>query len=1014
MFDIRYLLHVREHSPFYEPPELAPTDRDFALAQAEPPPGWERRGDHEWVLLTPRGCELPAQGWKVHVSATPDNSARVLATVRDHCVANGLPFKFVRSPDVLLRRNSKYGDRSASGKFVTLYPSGEDALGPVLHRLGDLLDGEPGPYILSDLRWRQGPLYVRYGGFTMIEGRGPDGERVPCLVDPEGRLVPDERRPGFHPPAWATPPALLDEALAARRRGTLRDFPYRVHRALHFSNGGGVYAATDTRTGREVLLKEARPLAGLDAEGRDAVERLGRERWAMETLAGAEGVPEVLDVRVGHEHHYLARAFVDGRPLGELVAARNPLCRAAPADPGESAAYAQWALGVLGAVERGLAAFHERGVVFGDLHPGNLLVAEDDTVHFIDFEAARPVDESAHQAMAAPGFTAPRDLTGTAVDWYAFGCVALSVFLPHTILTAWGEEKTDALISLVTETFPLPDAFLATVRGCLRPAGAADAGPPAPAASAPAASASAASASAASAEPLWPARLDAATWPGVRGRVTAGLLAAATPERADRLWPGDIRQFTEPGAAAGLLHGAAGVLWALSATGADIHPAWADWAATAAERCPGAGFADGLAGIAYGWARAGRREEARALALRAADLPLDALDASLATGSAGIGLTLLDLGLPERAAAAAAHHDAFTTRYTPRRPGLLYGAAGHALFLVRRYAVDPDPDLLERARAALERDVAAWRSAGELWRSVHGIAGPIGTALAIDAYLEQAASAGHSGDATLREARDAFTAAARTRVVPGTGWLTGRSGTLLALHRLAPTDEDRAAVRRHLTDTGWNAVRQDGTGLAFLGEHGLRLSCDLATGAAGVLLAVDTVLTDAPTPLPFLERALPVNGDPAPAGAALPGSGGHRTPPAPRTPSPLPLPSGLSGPSAAEPAGLPDGAVLLASGSPDRSVPVPSGSPDRSVPVPAGLPDGAVLLPSGSPDRSVPVPSGSPDRSVPVPSGSPDRSVPVPSGSPGPSVPVPSGSPDPSAPSAEPPEKQGALTGSRP
>ncbi|MFD2122422.1 hypothetical protein ACFSNO_27530 [Streptomyces cirratus] len=63
---------------------------------------------------------------------------------------------------------------------------------------------------------------------------------------------------------------------------------FRATRALHFSNGGGVYVATDTRTGGSVLLKEARPLAGLDEDGADAVARLEREHWALEQLSGLE------------------------------------------------------------------------------------------------------------------------------------------------------------------------------------------------------------------------------------------------------------------------------------------------------------------------------------------------------------------------------------------------------------------------------------------------------------------------------------------------------------------------------------------------------------------------------------------------------------------------------------------------------------------------------------------------------------------------------------------------------
>ena len=46
---------------------------------------------------------------------------------------------------------------------------------------------------------------------------------------------------------------------------------------VDFSNGGGIYRGRDTRTGEAVVLKEARPHAGLDGLGDDAVRRLERE-----------------------------------------------------------------------------------------------------------------------------------------------------------------------------------------------------------------------------------------------------------------------------------------------------------------------------------------------------------------------------------------------------------------------------------------------------------------------------------------------------------------------------------------------------------------------------------------------------------------------------------------------------------------------------------------------------------------------------------------------------------------
>jgi hypothetical protein len=88
-----------------------------------------------------------------------------------------------------------------------------------------------------------------------------------------------------------------------------------------------------------------------------------------------------------------------------------------------------------------------------------------------------------------------------------------------------------------------------------------------------------------------------------------------------------------------------------------------------------------------------------------------------------------------------------------------------------------------------------------------------------------------------------------------TGLFTGRSGMLAALGMglrppIGPAEQERlidGQVRR----LAWHAMPYAG-GLAFAGDQLLRLSMDLGTGTAGVLLAVGTVLHDAPVSLPFL------------------------------------------------------------------------------------------------------------------------------------------------------------------
>jgi hypothetical protein len=70
------------------------------------------------------------------------------------------------------------------------------------------------------------------------------------------------------------------------------------------------------------------------------------------------------------------------------------------------------------------------------------------------------------------------------------------------------------------------------------------------------------------------------------------------------------------------------------------------------------------------------------------------------------------------------------------------------------------------------------------------------------------------------------------------------------------------AVADQIRRLRWHAIAHEGH-LAFPGDQLLRLSMDLATGTAGVLLALAAALHDEPTSLPFLIAA-------EPAGACTP------------------------------------------------------------------------------------------------------------------------------------------------
>ncbi|WP_405975547.1 class III lanthionine synthetase LanKC [Streptomyces sp. NBC_00988] len=852
--DKRYEVYALADRHFYETPDrLSAPGTDtaaplFDTARREVPEGWSSARIGDWLTLTPLdedGGPLPgpAQGWKIHASATRANADRIAALVWDYCVPRRIPFKFVPGPHLLHLRNTKYAGRDTSGKFVTVYPSDEDQLHEILSELGKLLEGFEGPYILTDLRWYDGPLYVRYGAFARTFVVDERGSLVPAVRDGSGQLVPDRRAPSFQIPEWVTLPAFLEPHLAARNTTTVGDLPYRIEKALHFSNGGGVYAGTDTRDGRKVVLKEGRPHAGLASDGADAIVRLERERLALERVAGTGVVPEVRDWFLLGEHRFLAMDFVEGRPLSSFFAERHPLLTPDP-DPEAVAAYTAWALKIHAAVDRAMEAVHARGIVFNDLHIFNVIVAPDEeSVFLIDFEAAAPAEENGRQVVAHPGFFAPPDRRGVDVDRYALACLRLALFLPVTTLFVVDRGKAAHLAEVIAGQFPdVPREFLdkavaEITRGTSTVA---------------------------------PAFVRPGDWPYSRDSMVKAILASATPDRDDRLFPGDVAQFSD-GGGLGLAHGAAGVLYALDATGADRYEEGERWLLDRTAPSPTGtplGLYDGLAGVAHVLDRLGHRQRALDLITGILAERWQNLSSDLHGGLAGLGLVLGQLAadtgeseLRERAAEAA---DILVRRLaephpaTPRRrAGLLRGASGPALFLLRQYERTGDRRLLDAATDALRRDLeccVVQRGGGlevdEGWRTLPYLGdGSVGLGMVIDDLLAQVSDQ----DEEFERARAGILTAATSRFYAQPGLFQGRAGMILHLARTTAPGADAHRLAEQVAGLGWFAMSYEGQ-LAFPGHQMMRLSMDLGTGTAGCLLALGAAFGDAGSMpgLPFL------------------------------------------------------------------------------------------------------------------------------------------------------------------
>ncbi|SDX18080.1 Protein kinase domain-containing protein [Amycolatopsis xylanica] len=838
--DLRYEAFCFADPLFFdEQRESGMPEEDFTGLLPLPASGWTSYDRGIWRTLDPDAKFLPAQGWKIHISAGLDNAERVLTKVHAYCVEHEVAFKHLRSKAILLARNSKYAPREGSGKLITIYPADNNELERLLVDLSQELKGEHGAYILSDLRYAEGPLYVRYGGYTeqWVE---KDGGRVLAIQRPDGTLVPDKREPTFSFPDWVELPACLVPHWEARKSGDPSQFPYQVKSSMHFSNGGGVYVADRKSDGLEVVVKEARPHAGLDRDLIDAVTRLRREKDVLERLAGIPGIPEVYEHFTVWEHHFLAMQYVVGDSLGNWLARNYPLTRRDKSEQ-DLLDYRDRALKVINAVETLVGAIHERGIVFGDLHPLNIMIdgEHDDAISLIDFEMAFDVASSGRPALGAPGFRAPADRSGFDIDGHALAALRLWMFLPINTLLELLPAKLPSLVDFVLRRFHLPDEYGQVILDGLARH---DAQP-----------------SVSVANELDQSEPD---WTVVRKRIAAAILASATPERHDRLFPGDIEQFRVGGACFG--YGAAGVLHALDAAGAGRYPEHEKWLIESLNREPPnrPGFYDGTHGIAFVLENFGYTEQASELLAWSAKMVDETKDHALEGGLAGIGLTQLHFATTrgdnefgrQALNTAVKLAEALEVAEPPGkfgRAGLMNGWSGSALLFIRLYERTGEKAWLAFADQALKRDLeeCATTDDGSLQvrdgeRRTLPYVG-VGSA-GILMVAEQLAR--HAPESESLESMPGLRMACRGEFVIHPGLVLGRCGLMTAL-AMDATGGSRDAVDLHLSRLSWYALPYKG-GLAFPGNQLLRLSMDLHTGGAGVLLALAATLDGKPV-LPF-------------------------------------------------------------------------------------------------------------------------------------------------------------------
>lgn len=402
------------------------------------------------VHLSPDFEELP-DGWKIHISSDVENASSIFDTVSRLCVENKISFKHLRSTALVAAMSSKWVPRSASGKFMALYPRPEAVV-----EIADMLDGclpsRCGPYVLSDFEWKGGSsVFLRWGAFKRRTTWTSSGRRVPLVSDELG-LREDLRSVPANVEALPDSARQVVEKCAQPPRF---DLDVDLQRAFQLTSAGGVYAGTSN--GVSVVVKEAR--GGIDRHPgqQPAATRLKHEAQYLKRLQEINETPRFIDSKVIADNVYLVASHLPGMPLRSWVSTRHPLLHGESSEQ-DLNKYRMDCLHIADSLRNLVSRIHNKDVAHRDIHPGNILVTDDLNVGLIDFEQASALADASKPPNGCPGFMVSQ-MQAHARDEVAVDLISLWLLNP-----TWGGEIhldsrcAAAAIDLTENLFPSKDS----------------------------------------------------------------------------------------------------------------------------------------------------------------------------------------------------------------------------------------------------------------------------------------------------------------------------------------------------------------------------------------------------------------------------------------------------------------------------------------------------------------------------------------------------------------------------
>ena len=209
-----------------------------------------------------------------------------------------------------------------------------------------------------------------------------------------------------------------DPQAAATERAKKFGGRYDVRSVIARGGMSTVYLAEDLRFNRMVVIKEQLPDIADDA----IVRRRFRHETEVLSKLAHENIVRMYDADLDAAPPYIVLEHVEGVPLTDLIAAGRLTRKGV-------------ALKIARDLVRALAHIHERGVLWLDSKPSNILVTTQGRVVLLDFGIAQSKSDSATHTgivLGTPAYSSPEQLRDEPLDErsdvYSIGVVLYQMF----------------------------------------------------------------------------------------------------------------------------------------------------------------------------------------------------------------------------------------------------------------------------------------------------------------------------------------------------------------------------------------------------------------------------------------------------------------------------------------------------------------------------------------------------------------------------------------------------------